>query len=133
MLSVPRISQSHFKGGGIAIISHDSQMRRQRELLENVNLVCKPADINHQSKFMYRLKHYTRFKPWIWKNLCSLLLWKVVKFKKISISGSKLAEWSWVKLWIEILQAELNSTLGDFLFIVEVLEGVNPNISNILV
>lgn len=44
-------------------------------------------------------------------------------FKKfMKLSGSKLGEWSCIKLWIEILQSELNSTLGNLLFIVEVTE-----------
>lgn len=60
--------------------------------------------------------------------MCRILLWTSRNPRK---SPSKLAEWR-VKLWIEISQTELNSTsLGDFLFIAEVVEGVNPNTSNI--
>lgn len=52
-----------------------------------------------------------------------------------SVSGSKLEEWSWVKIeiWIQIeKKTGWNCTLGDFHFMVEVLEGVSPSTSNIL-
>lgn len=90
-----------FEDDSIAMISYGSPLMLVNSWYQAIVIASVKAE-RLSYLCLTPSRHYTRFNH-------EYIYILSQKFKKISLSGSKLAEWIWVNLWIEILQAQFHT------------------------